>query len=111
GHRIHPYHLLDTGLLKQNASQPRFLLALAILLDFSSTLWYNRSYKSIECWAGNWNARPGVPIRKGTRPQRGVVGQKMNAYHHGHTIKAYRKRKGWTQAQLAAAWPRGNGEE
>lgn len=32
------------------------------------------------------------------------------SYHHGQTIKAYRKARGWTQAQLAAAWPRMDGE-
>jgi transcriptional regulator with XRE-family HTH domain len=33
------------------------------------------------------------------------------SYHHGQTIKEYRKLKGWTQARLAAVWPRANGEE
>ena len=32
------------------------------------------------------------------------------SYHHGQTIKEYRKLKGWTQAQLAAAWPKMNGD-
>src|SRR5260370_11917308 len=32
------------------------------------------------------------------------------SYHHGQTIKEYRKLKGWTQAQLAANWPRMDGE-
>ena len=33
------------------------------------------------------------------------------SYHHGQTIKEHRKLKGWTQAQLAAKWPRTDGEE
>ncbi len=32
-----------------------------------------------------------------------------NSFHYGQTIKEYRKLKGWTQAQLAAAWPRTDG--
>ncbi|HEU5381147.1 MAG TPA: helix-turn-helix transcriptional regulator [Ktedonobacteraceae bacterium] len=32
------------------------------------------------------------------------------SYHHGQTIKEYRKLRGWTQAQLAAQWPRNGGE-
>lgn len=32
-------------------------------------------------------------------------------YHHGITIREYRKRKRMTQAQLAAAWPNDNGGE
>ncbi len=32
------------------------------------------------------------------------------SYHHGQTIKEHRKLKGWTQVQLAANWPRLDGE-
>jgi transcriptional regulator with XRE-family HTH domain len=32
------------------------------------------------------------------------------SHHHGQTLKEYRKLKGWTQAQLAAAWPKTDGE-
>ena len=32
-----------------------------------------------------------------------------SSYHHGQTIKEYRKLKGWTQARLAAAWPKVDG--
>jgi transcriptional regulator with XRE-family HTH domain len=32
------------------------------------------------------------------------------SYHHGQTIKEYRKIKNWTQAQLAEHWPRMDGE-
>ncbi|HEX7737966.1 MAG TPA: helix-turn-helix transcriptional regulator [Ktedonobacteraceae bacterium] len=32
-----------------------------------------------------------------------------SSYHHGQIIKEYRKLKGWTQAQLAAAWPKADG--
>jgi transcriptional regulator with XRE-family HTH domain len=34
-----------------------------------------------------------------------------SSYHHGQTIKEYRKLKGWTQAQLAAVWPKIDGAE
>lgn len=33
-----------------------------------------------------------------------------NLYHHGQTIKEHRKLKKWTQARLAAAWPRVDGD-
>lgn len=32
-----------------------------------------------------------------------------SSYHHGQTIKEHRKLKGWTQARLAATWPKTDG--
>ncbi len=35
--------------------------------------------------------------------------ESSSSYHHGQTIKEHRKLKGWTQARLAAVWPKVDG--